>query len=252
MAGIELISALALAAGGMAAGFVNVVAGGGSLITLPLLIFVGLPATSANGTLRIAILVQGITATLRFHRSGVIDWKAVSRLVWPVWLGAVAGAVVASSMADTDFKAMIGWITLVAGGIVAIDLKKFLADKRGTRTRARRVIFWISLVAVGFYGGLAQAGVGYLFLAALVMGGGYDLVQANVMKVVLVMAFTPLAILVFGLSAKIHLGYAIIVAVGQALGAFVGASVTLSKGTAIIRPVLALVVAAAAIKLLFF
>ena len=117
--GIELVPALVLIAGGMAAGFINVIAAGGSLITMPLLIFLGIPPTSANGTVRIAILVQGITATLRFHRSGVINWKEVPKLVVPVWIGAIGGAIVASNMADTNFKAMIGWITLVAGAIWA-------------------------------------------------------------------------------------------------------------------------------------
>ncbi len=249
---LALLPALALTAGGLVAGFINVVAGGGSLITLPLLIFIGIPPTSANGTLRIAILAQGLVATTRYHRAGVIPWKTVAILVWPVWLGAISGALVASNMADTDFKSMIGWITLVAGGIVAIDLKKFLADKESQRTMFRRLLFFIALMIVGFYGGLAQAGVGYLFLAALVLAGGYSLVGANILKVVLVMAFTPLAIVVFGINAKIHIGYALILAVGQSVGGHLGAGATLSRGAALIRPVLVVVVVAAAIKLLFF
>lgn len=252
MLGIELYSALALAAGGLAAGFINVVAGGGSLITLPLLIFIGIPPTSANGTLRIAIFAQGLVATARFHRAGAIKWKTVATIVWPVWLGAIAGAIVASNMADTDFKSLIGWITLVAGGIVAIDLKKYLANRESQQSTFRRIVFFIALAIVGFYGGLAQAGVGYLFLAALVLAGGYALVEANVMKVVLVMAFTPIAILIFGLNAQIHLGYALILAIGQALGGHFGAGAALNRGASIIRPVLVVVVVAAAIKLLLF
>jgi len=250
--GVELLPALALAAGGVVAGFINVVAAGGSLITLPLLIFLGIPPTSANGTVRIAILVQGLTATLRFHRAKVIDWKTVPKIVGPVWVGAIGGAIVASNMADTNFKAMIGWITLVAGGIVAIDLKKFLANRQARPSMARTIIFMVAMLIVGFYGGLAQAGVGYLFLASLVMAGGYSLVDANIMKVVLIMAFTPFAILVFGLNAKIHIGYALVLAAGQAFGAHFGAGITLSKGASIIRPMLVTVVVAAAIKLLFF
>ncbi len=252
MLGLEALPALALAAGGIAAGFINVVAGGGSLITLPLLIFIGIPPTSANGTLRIAIFAQGLVAVRRFHTAGAIQWKTAATLVWPVWLGAIAGAVVASNMADTDFKSMIGWITLVAGGVVAMDLNKVLAGRTTKHSTARRIAFYLALIVVGFYGGLAQAGVGYLFLAALVLAGGYTLVEANVMKVVLVMAFTPLTILIFGLNSKIHIGYALVLAVGQALGGYFGAGVALSRGASIIRPVLVVVVVAAAIKLLFF
>jgi uncharacterized membrane protein YfcA len=131
-------------------------------------------------------------------------------------------------------------------------MKKLLANRQTEMTTARQIVLLFVMLGVGFYGGLAQAGVGYLFLAAFVIGGGYDLVKANVMKVVMIMAFTPLAIVVFGLNAKIHLGYAIILAVGHLVGAHVGAGITLSRGASIIRPVLAIVVAAAAIKLIFF
>ena len=249
---VELIPALALLVGGIVAGFVNVIAAGGSLITMPLLIFMGISPTSANGTVRIAILVQGLTATFRFHRAGKIDWKVVLKLVLPVWAGALVGAIAASKMADTDFKAMIGWITLVAGGVVAIDFKKILASRSGELSKTRSSIFLLSLLIVGFYGGLAQAGVGYLFLAALVIGGCYTLVDANILKVVLVMAYTPIAIVVFGISGQIHIGYAVLLAVGQAIGAHVGAGMTLTKGEKIIRPILTLVVMAAATKLVFF
>ncbi len=249
---VELIPALALFVGGIVAGFVNVVAAGGSLITMPLLIFLGVPPTSANGTVRIAILVQGLTATLRFHRAGKIDWKVVAKLVLPVWVGALVGAIVASNMADTNFKAMIGWITLVAGGIVAIDLKKLLVSRSMELSKSRNAMFLMSLLIVGFYGGLVQAGVGYLFLAALVIGGCYTLVDANILKVVLVLAYTPIAIIVFGVSGQIHIGYAVLLAMGQALGGYSGAAMTLTKGEQIIRPILTLVVLIAATKLVFF
>ncbi len=249
---VELLPALAVIAGGFAAGCINVIAAGGSLITIPLLIVIGIPATSANGTVRLAILVQGLTATWRFHSEGAVDWAQVRRLVLPVWIGAAAGVLVAVNMADTDFKALIGWVTLFAGGVVAIDFKGFLANREVSETAGNPIWLALGLFAAGFYGGLAQAGVGYLFLAALVIAGGLELVQANVLKVVLIMAFTPLAIAVFGFNAKIHLEYALLLAVGQALGAYVGAGLTLDRGAALIRPVLAAVVVAAAIKLIFF
>lgn len=249
---VELLPALALLFGGIAAGAINVLAAGGSLITMPLLIFLGIPGTSANGTIRLAILVQGLTATLRFHRAGVVEWGEVPKLVCPVWAGTLAGAAVATNMADTDFKAMIGWVTLVAGALVAIDFKRFLKKRTIQPSLFRRASFIVALVIVGFYGGLVQAGVGYLLLAALTLGGGYDLLRANTMKVVLTMAFTPIALLVFGMNGKIHFGYAIILALGQAMGAYLGASITLRRGSALIRPILAVVVIAAAIRLLIF
>jgi hypothetical protein len=109
---------------------------------------------------------------------------------------------------------------------------------------------WFALLLVGAYAGLVQAGVGYLFLAVLVFGAQLSLVQANVTKVVLVLLLTPITLLIFGLHSQIHLGYALSLTLGQALGGYLGATVNLRGGAAWIRPILALVVVASAIKLL--
>jgi len=249
---LPVLDALLLVLGGLAAGFLNVVAGGGSLITMPLLIFVGLPATSAIGTIRLAILVQSMTATIRYHRSGVIDWQALPPLLLPICSGTLTGALLATQIDNTSFHALVGWVTLAAGALVAVDINKLLQREHQELTRTRQFMLFVSLILVGFYAGLIQAGVGYLFLAALVIGAQFTLVQANVMKVVLVLCLTPITLLVFGLSSQIHLGYALMLTIGQALGAYAGVTVNLRKGASVIRPLLAIVVVAAALKLLFF
>lgn len=250
MLDLALLPTLLLVLGGLIAGFLNVVAGGGSLITMPLLIFLGLPATSAVGTIRLAILVQSLTATWRYHRAESIDWKAVAPLVLPVSVGAGAGAMVASHMADTNFRSLIGWITLAAGALVAVDFSKHLQREPVAPSLTRRILLLLSLLVVGFYAGLVQAGVGYLFLAALVFGAQLSLVQANVVKVVLVLCLTPVTLIIFGLNSQIHLGYALTLTLGQAFGAYAGATFNLRRGATWIRPILALVVVAAAVKLL--
>lgn len=250
MLDLELIPAAILAGGGLVAGFLNVVAGGGSLITMPLLIFLGLPPTSAVGTIRLAIFVQSLTATVHYHRAGAIEWKSIPRYALPVCIGATGGALVASNMGDTGFRALLGWVTLVAGALVAFNWsQRFRREKSGDK-EAHWLLLWIALLIVGAYAGLVQAGVGYLFLASLVFGARLNLVQANVTKVILVLFLTPITLLIFGLNAQIHLGYALALTLGQAFGGYLGAHLNLRGGVRWIRPILALVVIASAIKLL--
>jgi uncharacterized membrane protein YfcA len=247
---VELIPGLILALGGLVAGFLNVVAGGGSLITMPLLVFVGLPPTSAVGTIRLAIFVQSLTATVHYHRAGAIVWKSILRYAIPVCLGATGGALLSTTIGDTTFRALLGWVTLAAGAVVAIDWNKLLNREPTTTSSSRKTLLWIALFLVGGYAGLIQAGVGYLFLATLVFGAQLGLVQANVTKAVLVLLLTPITIVIFGLNSQIHLGFALALTLGQALGAYLGATLNLRGGARWIRPILAAVVVATAIKLL--
>ena len=247
---IDPIVAIVLVALGSVAGFLNVIAGGGSLITMPLLIFLGLPSTSAIGTIRLAIFVQSVTATVHYHRSGAIDWKSIPRLAIPICLGAAAGALAVTRMEDTNFRSILGWVTLAAGALVVVDWTKRFENRRPPPNATRRSLLWLALLLVGAYAGFVQAGVGYLFLAALVYGAHLSLVQANVTKAVLVLMLTPITLLVFGLNSQIHWGYAVVLTLGQALGAYLGATANLRAGGRWIRPILAVVVVAGAVKLL--
>lgn len=248
---LELWSAALIAAGGLVAGFANVVAGGGSLLTMPLLVFVGLPATVANGTVRIAVAVQCLTAVFRYHRAGAIPWGRVPALLLPVLAGAGAGAVLAASMEDPLFAKLLGWVTLAAALLVAAGPSRLFGRRESEASRVT-IGLLAALLFAGFYGGLIQAGVGYVLLAALTLGGRFDLVTANVLKVILVLAYTPIAIAVFGAVGKVDPAAAAILALGQAAGAYLGASATLAKGASIIRPILLVAVLASGVKLALF
>jgi uncharacterized protein len=244
-----LIAALVIGAG-LVAGFANVVAGGGSLLAIPLLVFLGVPATTANGTARIAVLVQCLVATFSYHRAGAVEWRAVPLLAIPVISGAIAGALWASSMSDAGFELLLGWVTLGAGFLVVVDVGRFFGKRAGAAPS--RLALALALVATGFFGGLVQGGVGYLALAALTIFGGRELVSANVMKVVLILAFTPAAIAVFGAAGQIDLVYAVLLAIGHAVGGYLGASATLARGARLIRPLLFVTLVGAGVRLAFF
>jgi uncharacterized membrane protein YfcA len=242
---------LALTLTGVAAGYLNVVAGGGSLLTVPLLIFLGLPDTIANGTSRIAIFVQNGTATLAYARAGKLDRALLKQLTLPALVGAGGGAALASSMPDAMFRDVLAWAMLGCAALVALPSRALTRDAAGEeapRLGALRV--WPVMLAIGFYGGLIQAGVGYLFLALLGFVLRLRLLDANIMKVAVVFAYTPIALAFFLAEDKIAWEEGLVLSIGQAAGGFLGVRAALSRGESFIRAALALTVLGSALKLL--
>jgi uncharacterized protein len=244
-----LLEVLALLVAGLLAGFVNVVAGGGSLLSVPLLIFLGLPETVANGTSRLAILAQSTTSVTAFARAGKLDYGLLARLSAPALAGAALGAYGAARMADAEFRAALGAVMLACAALVVVNPRPAAAFARPPRLSRRWV--WPALFVIGLYGGAIQAGVGYLILAVLVLVLRIDLVQANVMKVVLVGLYTPLALALFVWQGRVDLWFGLALSAGQALGGFIGAIESLARGERFVRATLALVVVLSGLKLLF-
>lgn len=243
---------LLLAAVGVAAGYVNVVAGGGSLIAVPALIFLGMPETAANGTSRIAILVQNVFATATYDRAGKLDRKLLLRLSLPSILGAAIGAVWAAHMPDASFRNVFGWVMLACAALVALPGGVLTRNADARAPRLSLAWVWPVMLVIGFYGGLIQAGIGYLILALLTFGLRLSLLDANVMKVAVVLVYTPVALAAFLLEGKVVLVPGIALSVGQALGGFLGARAAIERGEPFIRLVLLVVVVASAAKLLFW
>lgn len=225
---------LVLFVGAAAAGCLNILAGGGALITMPLLLWLGVPETTANGTVRLGVLVQGLSAAVRYHREGAVPWGALRWMVIPVLLGAASGAWVATLLSAESFRSILAAVTLGVGLLVVVNVKSRLSP----RTGMPRAVVIVGLVVAGFYGGMIQAGVGYLFLAALTLLAGLDLVTANVLKALLVLAYTPVVIAVFWHAQAVDLSWGATLAVGQGLGGWLGASLALRRGANLIRWVL--------------
>ena len=233
---------------GLIAGVINVLAGGGTLITLPALIFLGLPETTANGTVRLAILAQNLTALSHYHRQGAIPWAPFKRWAFPVLLGAALGAWTGTHISDAVFRPFLIAVILAVGLGVALRPERFfsgppLAEKVPSSVLA------IIMVAVGFHGGFIQAGVGYLLLGSLTLLGGLSLVKANVLKLGFVTLYTPLALVLFAMEGKVDWVSGAVLALSQALGGYLGANAALQKGDLLIRRTLLLAVALAALKL---
>lgn len=232
---------LVLALGGLVAGVVNTLAGGGSLLTVPLLVFLGLPATTANGTNRIGVLFQNVVSTLRFRREGFDGLTSAIPVLIPVVIGSAVGATIASRISAELFRQIFG-VAMIA--LLYPMLRPARAARPVTAENPRSAIAnTLVFLGIGVYGGAIQAGVG-LFLIAALARSGLDLVRANAIKVVIIGAFTLVAVPVFILHDQVDWPMASALVVGFGIGGELGARAAVKGGERLIKPVLVLAVLA--------
>jgi len=238
-----------LAAIGVLAGFLNVLAGGGSLLTLPVLLFLGLPAAMANGTNRVAIFIQNIAAIGGFRRKGVFPWRIALLCTAPALVGAWFGANLAVDIDDQMFRRLLALIMIGVLAFTTWDpLRKVqLAELRLTTSRV--AVLLISFFLVGIYGGFVQAGVGFLIITAL-LAHGLDLVRINAIKVIVIFFFTLVALGVFVAHGQVDWSLGLALAAGNATGGWIGTHVAVKKGHDWIKRVVSLTVVVFALKLL--
>lgn len=245
---LEPLEILLLAGGGLAAGFINTLAGGGSAITIPILTeIVGI--STANGTNRIAILAANLTAVGGFQRGSAVPWSRVLGLLPPTVVGAALGAWVATGIDEGVLRRVFAVVLLMVAGSVLARPNRWIEERENRLAQPWRTVIFFG---IGFYGGFVQAGVGFLLLAGLVLGGGLDLVKGNAAKVVLVAAYTPVAIVFFAAASQIALAVGVVLAAGQMTGAWIAARLALRRGAAWVRWVLVAAAVVAAIRLAFF
>lgn len=240
----------AIIAAGFIAGFINTLAGSGSLVTLPVLIFLGLPATVANGTNRVGILLQNIVGLGGFHRQDMLDVKGTLILGLPAVAGSLVGAQIAVNLDETMMRRAIGLLMVIMLVVILVRPNRWL---KGERTHLESWPGWSRMLlffAIGIYGGFIQAGVGIFLLAGLVLGVGYDLVRANAIKVGIVLLFTISALAVFFINGQVDLFIGLILSIGHMLGAWVATQQAAQKGAAWVRRLLIVVVAVAGANLL--
>lgn len=241
-----------LTAGGFAAGVINTLAGGGSLITVGLLVFLGVPGTIANGTNRIGVLVQNVTSAWRFRAEGVSGFRSSLPVLLPTLVGSLLGAYGISLVTPELFERLFGLVML--GLLVPMMRPSLAPGPEEPAAQAERASWppWLRVVvffAIGLYGGALQAGVG-IFLIFAVSRAGYDLVRANSIKAVVIAALTAVAVPVFIASDQVMWPAAIALVVGFGLGGALGVRLAVVAGEKLIRPVLGASVMALAGRML--
>jgi uncharacterized membrane protein YfcA len=237
-------------AAGFFAGVINTLAGSGSLITLPVLILIGLPATVANGTNRVGVLLQNIVAGYSFSRDKVLDMRGALILSAPAVLGSLLGAQIAVSLDEEMMQRVIGAVMVLMLFVILLRPRRWLEGKMQNLEGGYNWHQTLSMFAIGVYGGFIQAGVGIFLLAALVLSIGYDLVRANAVKIIIVLAFTVSSLMIFANNAQVDWGAGLLLGVGNMMGAWVAARMAVKRGAAWVRLVLVATVAVSALYLL--
>jgi uncharacterized protein len=236
---------------GFGAAFLNTVGGGGSLFSVPILTFMGLPITSANATSRVALLFQNIFAVGGFKSKGI-------ELPWPysLWLGVsslfggIIGAALASQVSDEIFKKI--FVGVMIGAVAMIIFDPFKSNGQEKLTPSRQWVGTFFFFFIGIYGGFVQAGIGFLILAVLSIVNNLSLVKSNYVKVFSAIIYTVASVGVFAYQGKIIWKIGLILAIGHALGGWFASRWSVDKGEVWIKRVMIVSVIAMAVKLWFF
>jgi uncharacterized membrane protein YfcA len=234
---------------GILAGFINTIAGGGSLLTLPILIFMGLPTAVANGTNRIAIIAQCMFAVAGFKRKGVSNFKLSLLFSTPAIIGAIIGAYFAVDISDILFKRVLAVIMLLVLGLILWNPRQDGGDNTNNLGRRQLITAMTVLFFIGIYGGFIQVGVGFIIIAALTTITKFNLVVTNSHKVFIAGIYTIFALIVFAFNGKVCWEIGLCLAAGMGLGGWIGSHWAVAKGERWIRVVLTICVVAMVIKL---
>ena len=233
---------IALIVAGLLVGFINTLAGGGSIVSLSLLMLLGLPAPVANGTNRIAIALQTFAGTASFKKQKVLPVKKALLLAIPTILGSLIGAWVAVDINEEILEKAIGVIMLVMMVFILTNPQKLIYGRADIVEKPLNWKIYVIFFFIGLYAGFIHMGVGYFFLAGIVLGAGFDLVKANAVKVFIILLYTPFTILVFLFNGQINWKYGLILAIGSVAGALISSRMAVKKGVIFVKWVIVIVI----------
>lgn len=247
----NLLHIVLLCGTGICAGFLNTVAFGGSLLALPMLIFLGLPTAVANGTNRVAIFFQNFSAIMGFRRKGVSNFSYSILLTVPAVIGAGIGALIAIDTKDAVFNLILAGVMVGMLVLTLLNPTERLKDRTESESKHSKIIAVVVFFFIGIYGGFIQAGVGLLVITALRLLTGMGLVRTNAIKVFVIFFYTVVALGIFLIKGKVNWYLGPTLAVGNACGAWLGSHWAVAKGEKWIKVMLIVAVCAFAIRLVW-
>ncbi|MDP3314173.1 sulfite exporter TauE/SafE family protein [Lutibacter sp.] len=237
---------------GFITGTINTIAGGGSLLSLPILIFLGLPPNVANGTNRIGILFQSISTTAGFKSKGVSTFPFSIYISISALIGSLLGAQIAIDIKGETFNKILAIVMVLVVVYMFFDSKY---KQQNLLERSTGKNLWLSILLfffVGVYGGFIQAGVGFIMLFVLSSVNNFSLVKSNAIKVFVTLVFTIASLSIFIFNDKINWKYGLLLAIGSAIGGWVASRWSVSKGDGLVKKFMIIMVVIMAIKLWFF
>lgn len=232
---MTIIEALVLIAAGLMVGFINTLAGGATIISLSVLMFMGLPLNVANGTHRIAAAFQTLTSVSTFRSKKVLDWRKGLVLGLPVIAGSLVGARIAIEINEELFEKIVAAVMLLMLVLILYKPQRWMEGRQDLIDKKMSWKQVLIFFAMGLYGGFIYVGIGYFLLAAVVLSAGYDVVRANAIKVLIVLMYVPFTIGVFLWGGMINVEYGLVLAVGQVAGAYIGARSAVVRGAGFVR-----------------
>jgi len=214
----NLVYLALLVIAGIAAGFINTIAGGGSIFTLPVLILLGMPADVANGTNRIGVLMQAAAAVRGFDRHNMLDRGAIVPIVAPTIVGSLLGSIIASIIPGDILKPVLLGTMMAMTLLIVLKPGTIPFPEEAILTPSQRpaAVAWLFLA--GVYGGFVQAGVGFILLTALAGVLRYDLLRANALKMMCTLVFTCVALAVFIIQGQVRWLPGLILGVSSIIG----------------------------------
>ncbi len=237
-----LAEAMVLIFAGLIVGFVNTLAGGGSIVSLSVLMMLGLPPTLANGTNRIAITIQTLTATTSFKQQNILPLRKAVYLSIPAILGSLLGSWIAVDIREDVFEKAIGVIMLVMLVFILYKPQKYIYGRAEVMEKPLNWKIYLIFFLIGIYGGFIHMGVGYFLLAGIVLGAGFDLVKANAIKVFVVLAYAPFTLLVFLYYGQVNWLYGLVLSIGSVTGALIASRMAVKKGVGFVKWVIVVVI----------
>ncbi|MBE98256.1 MAG: integrase [Flammeovirgaceae bacterium] len=246
---MEISEILILLFCGLLSGAINTLAGGGSLITLPIMIFLGLPPTIANGTNRVQLIFQNIFAVYGFKTKGISNFKFSSYLSISALLGSIIGAYIAIDFNENDFKKLLSIIMILVMFSILLNNKRETLEINKIKNKWPSILIFFF---IGIYGGFIHAGVGFLMILTLSKINYLKIAHSNSIKVFVALIFSTAAFLIFLYEGKVNWIYGINIGIGSALGGFFASRWSYNKSDKKFRYFLSLIILIMAIRLWFY
>ncbi|WP_017547495.1 sulfite exporter TauE/SafE family protein [Salinicoccus carnicancri] len=218
---MEILSIIAVLLVGVVVGFINIVSAGGSMLTLPLLIFFGLPSNVANGTNRIAIMVQNVFALYQFQKKGHLNWRLGLLLALPATVASIYGARLAVDIAHNTFDTLLATFMFIFAVLLILKPQRYIKSRFNPKISI--VLLFLAFVFIGIYGGALQAGVGFfIILTLLLLVPQIPMGEMHGIKTLVVTIYISVSTFVFIFNGLVDWKFAVALSLGSAIGGSLG------------------------------
>jgi len=232
---------------GLITGFINIFAGGGSLLSYPLLILLGLPVPIANGTNKLGLILGGFTGSVNFIKKGHITFKEVLPVIPISLIGVFVGSKLSIEMDETIYSSILAVVMIVILAVIIFKPHKLLKPGTGKKNNLGLIL---SFAFIGFYAGFIQIGMGYLVIAVLSLSTDFSLLKITAYKVFIAgFFFVTVSEIIFIFYGKVNFLYGLFLGVGNAAGSYIGSNLAIKNGEKIINPILVISVIVMSIKI---